>query len=256
MRVTNAVAFFTIMILLLSCIAGCKEKETTVMSTQEISPLAEEAAGKGVDFTIETGDYKTIKGTFYNVGADKTAILIHMMVKDRHTWDNFVPIMINAGYNVVAYDSRGHGESSGDWQKFIKQDFTDMYLDVKAVKQYLGEQGVSGKLVIIGASIGANVALKYATTDEDVKAIVMLSPGTDYRGVTTKDIVPDYRGSIMFVVSSGDSYSVKSATELYALAGMPEAKKTYVQYSGNAHGTDMFIENPLADDIVEWLKKQ
>ncbi|MFC1752765.1 alpha/beta hydrolase [Thermoproteota archaeon] len=245
-----------VMVLLVLVLAGCGEKETAVMTEQEISPLAVQAAQQGVEFSAQTEDYKDIAGTLYDVGAERNAILLHMMGKDRTTWDNFVPVLINAGYNVVAIDLRGHGESSGDWHDFVKQEFSDTYLDVKSAKEHLDEQGMTGDVVIIGASIGANAALKYAVEDTDVKQIVMLSPGLDYRGMTTKDVISSYTGSMMLVVSENDIYARQSGTELFASARMPEEKKNYVQYTGKAHGTDMFAENPLADDIVDWLKTQ
>lgn len=83
---------------------------------------------------------------------------------------------------------RGHGKSvnqNGTFQSFTPNDFNKMKLDVKAAKQFLVTQkGINPKnIAIVGASIGANVALKYAAVDPSIKAVVLLSPGLHYKGV-------------------------------------------------------------------------
>jgi len=55
-----------------------------------------------------------------------------------------------------------------------------MVLDVKAAKDFLVRQKhISPNNIAIGASIGANVGLKYAALDSSTEAVVVLSPGID-----------------------------------------------------------------------------
>jgi pimeloyl-ACP methyl ester carboxylesterase len=242
-------------VLSMSFLAGCSgDNVTEVVSTQQISPIATAAAGEGVDFTGESADFKQIKGTFYDIEGDITTILVHMLGKDRSTWAGFVPILLNQGYNVVTIDLRGHGDSSGEWKELVRQEFADMHLDVGAATKYLSEQGVDGGIVLIGASIGANAALKYAASDTNVTHVVLLSPGLDYRGLTTSDTVKDYSGNLFITVSEDDIYARQSGTKLYGMSTLSEEKKEYKQYDGKKHGTDMFSTTTLADDIIEWLR--
>ena len=248
--------FVFVLILVLVSIAGCEEKELTVMTSQQVSPLVLEAAAAGVDVMLSTEDYRTIAATFYDIESDRSAILLHAMGKDRSSWDNFIPILINAGYNVMTLDLRGHGESEGDHHEFGMQEFSAMYMDVEAAKNHLVLSGRTGDVLLIGASIGANTALRYAVEDEDVSKLILLSPGLEYRGSKTEDVIHRYHGNLLFVVSDDDLYARQSSTRLFALSKVTDDKKEYIGYKGKAHGTDMFSENNLADDIVSWLKKQ
>ena len=59
-------------------------------------------------------------------------------------------------------------------------------------------------IAIVGASIGANVGLKYAASDPSIKALVLLSPGLDYKGVTTSDSIRKYTNPIYIVTAGRD----------------------------------------------------
>jgi pimeloyl-ACP methyl ester carboxylesterase len=41
----------------------------------------------------------------------RTAVLVHGLMTDSHTWDRVAPTIANHGYRVVAVDLRGHGAS-------------------------------------------------------------------------------------------------------------------------------------------------
>ena len=71
------------------------------------------------------------------------------------------------------------------------------------------------KVSIIGASIGANIALNYAVSDHSVKSVILLSPGLDYMGVTTLAPITQYKNPIYIAGAEGDSQSVKDS-RLYA----------------------------------------
>ncbi len=113
----------------------------------------------------------------------------------------------------VTVDLRGHGESKTafagdevyelDANHFQMDDFQDMVLyDMEAVRSFLVEQNDAGqlnlnKLCLVGAGMGANVALSYAAFDwsvpplavrkqgQDVKALVLLSPRRNFHGLSS-----------------------------------------------------------------------
>jgi pimeloyl-ACP methyl ester carboxylesterase len=115
---------------------------------------------------------------------------------------------------VVTVDLRGHGQSKTafdvdglpvelDASRFGQADFEDMVLyDLEAVRAFLVERNDAGelnlnKLCLVGAGMGANVALNYAARDwaipnlmarkqgQDVKALVLLSPTRMFRGLSS-----------------------------------------------------------------------
>jgi len=82
------------------------------------------------------------------------------------------------GFDVVAYDSRAHGDSGGDictYGFFEKQDLRRV-LDATDV----------GPIVLMGGSLGAAVALQGAADDPRVSAVVAAETFSDLRTVATE----------------------------------------------------------------------
>ena len=119
-----------------------------------------------------------------------------------------------------------------------------MVQDIDAVRSVIVNKGIS-RLSIVGASIGANVALNYATQN-DVKGLVLLSPGLDYRGVRG-DIVLNQ--PFMIVASQDDTYSAESAQEIASI----NQNANLVLYDNVGHGTNMFVEPELAQRMLDWI---
>lgn len=182
-----------------------------------------------------------------------SVILLHMLNRNRHDYDELAK-ELQKEYNVISIDFRGHGESDGNWQKFGDKDFISMQKDVKAAKEFLKLQGYNtNRLGIIGASIGANTALNYGTADSDVKVVVLLSPGLEYRGVKTEESAKKYNKKMLIVASEGDKYSAESAQRIDQLS---PADKELKIYEGSEHGTHMFgVKKGIFDLIKEWLGK-
>ena len=148
--------------------------------------------------TFETSDGVKIAADYYSPAVEAgqkapVAILIHMYPADRKSWEPLVPRLSEAGFAVLAYDIRGNGGSvepaAKNLQKMYKdQDpalFKDAWKDAEAAKKWLATKPECdvNKIAMIGASIGCSISLEYGSRDEAVKAIVCLSPGTDYFGV-------------------------------------------------------------------------
>ncbi len=146
-----------------------------------------------------------------------TVILLHMLGKDRSTWNAFASTLSQKGdYAVLSIDLRGHGESvkqnNGNtisFQSFTPDDYNKMVLDVKAAKQFLitNKSANPNNISIVGASIGANVAINYAAIDPTIKSVVLLSPGLNYRGVSTEEAITKYKNnnSVYIAATEGDS---------------------------------------------------
>lgn len=188
----------------------------------------------------------TFAATFYppEKKSSPGVLLLHMMRKDRHSWKELAPALQEAGYGVLAFDLRGHGETRKgatkvSYQELGQSEFVDMVYDVAAAKSWLERDGrVDTKnLALIGASIGANVSLQAAATDSDVKLVVLLSPGINYRSVTTVDAIQAVHVPILLVASQNDTESYEAIRRLYDLA---KDRASWEAYAKAGHGTDMF----------------
>ncbi len=244
--------FLIIGIVVLSgCIQQEKQEKTDDQKDQTKTDSGE------ISFATEDGFL--IYGTYYPKEGGRQIILLHMLSRDRHTYDNFAKIL-NEKYSVLSIDLRGHGQSITSsslrktrWEEFSDDDFRDMVKDVKGAKDFLISRGVdASNLVIIGASIGANTALSYASEDSDVKAVVLLSPGLDYRGIGTEEPMKNYRGKVLIMAGERDAESAQGSRKLKEIAGDRAEMKIY---SGDEHGTELLFRYGTNDVILGWLER-
>jgi len=223
-------------------------------------------SGERVVFTSEDG--VLLVGSYYKprIGTSistPSVILLHMLGMDRSTWDKFAQKLTQNGYAVLSVDLRGHGESikqanhTISYQSFMPKNFKNMTLDVKAAKKYLieGRKANPNQISIIGASIGANLALNYAASDHSIKSVILLSPGLNYRGISTLDAIMKYKNPIYIVTAEDDSESAKDSKILCEKITCAENLKIFE--NTNVHGTDMLsdkmVGSKLQNIILSWL---
>ena len=175
------------------------------------------------------------------------AILVHMYPADRASWKPLIPHLIKVGCAVLAYDIRGHGESIEPaelklQEKYDARDaghFNGAWLDAEAARNYLmARPECDGmRVAMIGASIGCSISLHYGSQQEAVKAIVCLSPGTNYFGVDSIEHIKACGDRKILLVSPEGEYAAVS-TLVEASGGAAKGKK----YPGGSerHGTKMF----------------
>ncbi len=199
---------------------------------------------------LKASDGMRISGTFYKSASETrdAIILLHMLGRNRNDWNDFAH-KLQQKYCAISIDFRGHGESAGELESFSPTDFGKFILDVKAAADFLDRQGKKA-YAAIGGSIGANLALLYAS-EYDLERVVALSPGLDYRGVRTEEAARKFLGKVLFVASEDDSYSAASARRLYEAT---LAKKQLKIYQNAGHGTSMFASTDLDELILNWLK--
>lgn len=214
-------------------------------------------------FSTKAEDGLVLKGTLYLPDGVKEArpvvILLPMMANDRKSWGDFPKKLSAAGYVVLAMDQRGHGESvwrgkkKVTYSQFTNGDFAKMVSDLDAVLAVLAKEKNAdiSRAGILGASIGANAALVYAAGHPAVKAVALLSPGMEYRGITTAEAAAAYGNRPALVVASkDDSYSASSAQKLAGKIGATASLKIY---DGAEHGTRLFAEQKdFGQFLLDW----
>ena len=107
-----------------------------------------------------------------NGSGDRAIILIHGWGMSLRLWDYSLPVLLDAGFRVVALDHRGCGRSD--------KDFADMSIsavagDVTALTQQLGLRQVA----LNGWSLGGAVAVEAAASlGSTCKALVLTCGAT------------------------------------------------------------------------------
>jgi pimeloyl-ACP methyl ester carboxylesterase len=179
-------------------------------------------------------------------------ILLHMLGSDRQVWEDIglTNSLLEKGYAVLAVDMRGHGETGGavDWQ-LAPEDLQLVWDNFTALDQIDAQH-----TAVVGASIGSNLALLTAANKPAVNTVILLSPGLDYRGVTTETPLEQYGDRpILIVASEEDSYSADSSR---TLANLAQGISQLELYNGAGHGTRMFNAQPeLTPLILTWLNQ-
>lgn len=193
------------------------------------SPLVAQDSGRAPEpqeVTLHTKDGIALGATFYPAGEGERdeivpLVLLHDYQESRAVFDDLARRLQAAGADarggrapraILTVDLRGHGESKtartrggGEIELEPKDlgqaDFEAMVLsDMEAVRKFLVAKNNAGQLNLnqlglIGAGMGANVALLWAANDwsvaplprvkqgQDVKALVLISPIWSFRGL-------------------------------------------------------------------------
>ncbi|MBS3060725.1 MAG: alpha/beta fold hydrolase [DPANN group archaeon] len=203
-----------------------------------------------------TTDGVAIFGTLYsNSDTNRSVVLVHMLSSDRKAYEDFARQLQQQGFNALSIDMRGHGQSTmqiRSWQIMGPPDFQNSVRDIEAAVQYLENQGMQPD-ALVGASIGANLALIYGAISQGTKKIVLLSPGIDYRGVNIGPVAPEYKSAAFLIAAFDDEYSA-STVQTIDNAMKNQDNKIRIFESGG-HGTNLLTTQPgVKQEIIDWLK--
>ncbi|MFC1500917.1 alpha/beta hydrolase [Elusimicrobiota bacterium] len=217
--------------------------------------------------SFSTNDGVKIYGSFIKPGSpDKvTFVLLHGLGSSKEEWKHLQGILARKGYGVLAYDARGHGESNKvDDGNILNYNFfgdptetdqwTNMIVDLNSVINFLiSEKEIKRhKIGLIGASIGANVAMIYGASHYEVPVIVLLSPGLEYMGLKTLENIDPYKTKkVAIVAAAEDIYAFKSSAILYSI--IKDNPKASFITTRRGHGVGMF-NGRTENDIMNWIE--
>jgi dienelactone hydrolase len=209
------------------------------------------------DIELTTGDGLQLTLTYYAGTRGKQTIpvvLLHMWKQSRNDYKILAPALQAIGYAVIVPDLRGHGDSTklkgSRRDETLKaatlspQQFGSMITqDMKAVRDFLWERNNAGelnldKLCVVGAEMGASVALNFALADameqernrvrrpeykqgRFVKALVLISPersfhGLSLRGPTTNSVV-QRDIAVLILVGKQDGKMMEESKRIHAI---------------------------------------
>jgi dienelactone hydrolase len=214
-------------------------------------PRGAAAAAEAVQ--LRASDGTTLAATLYPSprGPAPAIVLVHMLTRTRDDWRPFAERLQAAGATCLAVDLRGHGGSGGSAAPSAA-----MALDVQAAIAWLGVRSdvASGAVGLVGASFGATAAMLAAGDSQAVRAVVLLSPSADYRGVRIDGGVRKYGARpLLLVASTEDPYALRTVR---ALTEDEAAGRELRLSTVPAHGAHLLGRDPdLAATLVDWLRR-
>jgi alpha-beta hydrolase superfamily lysophospholipase len=107
-----------------------------------------------------------------------TLVYLHGVADNRTSAAGVADRFARRGFDVVAYDSRAHGESAGEACTYGFFEKNDLRQVLNAV--------APGPIVLVGTSLGAAVALQEAARDPRVTAVVAAETFSDLRTAATE----------------------------------------------------------------------
>jgi len=106
-----------------------------------------------------------------------TIVYLHGVADNRGSAAGPIARFLPLGYDVIAYDSRAHGESGGDACTYGFYEKQDLHRVIDTI---------AGPVILIGASLGGAVALQEASEDSRVTAVVAAETFSDLRTIATE----------------------------------------------------------------------
>jgi dienelactone hydrolase len=197
-------------------------------------------------------------------------MFLHGLNQKRATWTLMAEALQARGVAVLTMDLRGHGESVRritaygaqilDASKFTGQDHLAMMMDIETAYAWLEKQpGIDRtRIGLVGTSVSANLAIRYAAINRQLGALVVLSPMVNTgSGLRTDDAIKDIGPMpLRIFVSRHDSFSFSSCERLIAIRkeqGL-NVDSELVVCTGPLHGTDMMVGvKKLPGMIVDYL---
>jgi alpha-beta hydrolase superfamily lysophospholipase len=216
-------------------------------------PAVAGAAGRPV--TLESLDGTSLAGQLYEAASRPApaVVLVHMLSRSKSDWDGLAQELERRGITALAIDLRGHGASGG-----AVGGLGEMVQDVRAAIQWLAARPAvrADAVGVVGASLGANLALLAAVEQPVVRVVAAVSPSLDYRGVRVNADVMRKLGDrgVWLAASTEDPFALRTLKELTESTTVPRDQQLSPMA---AHGTHLLAADPgLARALVDWLHRR
>jgi pimeloyl-ACP methyl ester carboxylesterase len=209
--------------------------------------------------TLQTFDLVQLRATFeMPIGAPApvpSVLLLHGYGEDRRVWRDFAGQLVNRGWAVLSIDSRGHGESKTKNQAPIEASREwrtsphEFPVDIEPALDWIkGQPRLDhAKIVVIGADVGANLALIASGRILGVRTVVAIQPNLN-ESLAMAGSAQDFRPRSALIITSNE----EEANRIKALVAAP-LRIQVLPLSGGT--TQWSADKRVADAVFQWLRE-
>lgn len=148
--------------------AGASFLEHPIRTPQVRNPPEHEA------ISFQTAEGFTLKGWLFRTDvtpAKGWVVYLHGRDANRSNGAYAARTFLKRGFNVLAYDHRGHGESDGAICTYGVRESEDLHLAL--------EKFTTGPVFLVGESLGASTAIEAAPHESRVVGVIAAAPFSD-----------------------------------------------------------------------------
>lgn len=215
----------------------------------EVSGQFVRTAGRAVIMRTPAG--ATVSGVFVEAPQRPApaVVLVPMLGGSKEDWDPVVERLVGAGMSALAVDLPSAAVPAaaeiGAWRSVVEAAVD--YLSVRPDVQ-------GSPIGVAGASFGATLAALSASADGRIRALALVSPAADYRGIGIEAAMKAYGSRpALLVAARGDPYAARTVR---GLAAEPAGAREVLWSDAPAHGTLLFARQPdLAGAPADWFQR-
>lgn len=226
-------------------------EQTPLPEPEQTPPPAMPIQPETIVLTAEDG--LDLVGDFYLLNPDAaTVVLLHQIYRTRVDWQPYAELLNASGFNVLAVDLRGWGDTGGDI--FWEQAVDDVALWLLWLREVAGVQ--PDTISLMGSSMGSSLALVGCAQDPLCATAIAVSPGWSYYGISVQEAFSTQLQDrpVLLVYAERDSYPRRGVPQMLTASPNPDLI-TVQAYPGNAHGMDLMGQEVITflPLMLDWL---
>ena len=217
---------------------------------------------------VTTSDKLRIAGTFYapksKKGNSPAALLVHDAGADKSQLAEVAEYLQKKGFGVLTLDLRGHGKSvteDANWSQCDEEAQGRMWSltvrDLKAGAAFLSDKkGIhASNLTVVGFGAGSSLAVRHGVKDENVRAVVLISPRAENFGFNIITSTGDLAGLPTLIMSAKDNR--QNATRLVEAGHRANDGYEFIDTVVMKSKRDKLLEDRrLKTELAKWMRDQ
>ena len=217
-----------------------------------VALMAVPVAAAGRTVTIHSDDGRAITATLFEANhlPAPAIVLIPALGHPRDEWQGIAQRFAEQNITALTIDLPAavlpaDGAQLAGWSSYVRG----------AVTWLNGQPNVRpGSIALAGASLGGSLAAAAAATDPRIRALALISPSSDYRGLRIEGSLRQVGSRpVLFITSRKDPYAMRSARDLAKDA--PGPRETFFGDAAS-HGVPLLAAEPdLARMLVDWFQR-